>query len=193
MMRQCGRVFVLSAPSGTGKSTLIARSCEEIPGVRHSISATTRPKRDYEEDGVHYRFMERADFHEMTANDEFLEWARVFDEYYGTPRSEVEARLSGGEDVIMDLDVRGALQVRERRADAILVFLMPPSLEELGDRLRRRATESEEKIEARLSRAEEEMAQSRHYDHVIVNDDIEAAFQAFKELILARREEENLR
>ena len=129
----------------------------------------------------------------MIAKGEFLEWARVFDAFYGTPRDEVEARLAGGEDVIMDLDVQGALRVRKARSDAILVFITPPSLEELGVRLRSRGTESEDAVALRLSEAEEEMAQSHLYDHVIVNDDFGAAFREFRKLLLARRGGENPR
>ncbi len=193
MMRRRGHLFVISAPSGTGKSTLIGRSCAELPHVRHSVSATTRPRRDYEEDGVHYHFLEKPDFHDMITRNEFLEWAHVFGEYYGTPGSEVEAHLRRGDDVIMDLDVGGALQVKRMRPDARLIFVMPPSLEELGNRLRTRATEPDEKIASRISKAEEEMARRHLYDHVIVNDDVEVAFGELRRLLLQSRGEENLR
>ncbi len=189
MMQSRGHLFVLSAPSGAGKSTLIDRSCRELPNIWHSISATTRPRREYEEDGVHYFFMERPRFDEMIARNEFLEWAHVFEECYGTPAEAVDARLAGGDDVIMDLDVQGALQVKRRRAEASLVFVMPPSLDELSTRLEQRATETGEDAELRLSRAEEEMAQSHQFDHVIINDDLEVAFQELKKIILNHRGE----
>ena len=189
MMRSRGHLFVLSAPSGAGKSTLIARSCQELPDIWHSISATTRPKRDYEEDGVHYHFLEQAEFDEIIAKNEFLEWARVFEECYGTPAGDVDAHLAGGNDVIMDLDVQGALQVKRRRSEASLIFVMPPSLDELSNRLKRRASETGEDVEFRLSRAEEEMAQSHQYDHVIFNDDLDVAFQELKKIILQHRGE----
>lgn len=189
MMQSRGRLFVISAPSGAGKSTLIDRSCRELPNIWHSISATTRPRREYEEDGVHYYFMERPRFDEMIARNEFLEWAHVFEECYGTPAEAVDARLAGGDDVIMDLDVQGALQVKRRRAEASLVFVMPPSLDELSTRLEQRATETGEDAELRLSRAEEEMAQSHQFDHVIINDDLEVAFQELKKIILNHRGE----
>ena len=189
MMRSRGHLFVLSAPSGAGKSTLIARSCRELPDIWHSISATTRPKRDYEEDGVHYHFLEQAEFDEIIAKNEFLEWARVFEECYGTPAGDVDAHLAGGNDVIMDLDVQGALQVKRRRSEASLIFVMPPSLDELSNRLKRRASETGEDVEFRLSRAEEEMAQSHQYDHVIFNDDLDVAFQELKKIILQHRGE----
>lgn len=189
MMQSRGRLFVISAPSGAGKSTLIDRSCRELPNIWHSISATTRPRREYEEDGVHYYFMERPRFDEMIARNEFLEWAHVFEECYGTPAEAVDARLAGGDDVIMDLDVQGALQVKRRRAETSLVFVMPPSLDELSTRLEQRATETGEDAELRLSRAEEEMAQSHQFDHVIINDDLEVAFQELKKIILNHRGE----
>ena len=189
MMGSRGHLFVLSAPSGAGKSTLIDRSCRELPDIWHSISATTRPRRDYEQDGVHYYFMERPQFEEMIAGNELLEWARVFEECYGTPAEAVDAHLAGGDDVIMDLDVQGALQVKRNRAEASLVFVMPPSLDELAKRLKHRATETGEDVEFRLSKAEEEMAQSHEFDHVILNDDLDAAFEELKNIILARREE----
>ena len=189
MMQSRGRLFVISAPSGAGKSTLIDRSCRELPNIWHSISATTRPRREYEEDGVHYYFMERPRFDEMIARNEFLEWAHVFEECYGTPAEAVDARLAGGNDVIMDLDVQGALQVKRRRPEASLIFVMPPSLDELSTRLEQRATETGEDAELRLSRAEEEMAQSHQFDHVIINDDLDVAFQELKKIILNHRGE----
>jgi len=189
MMGSRGHLFVLSAPSGAGKSTLIDRSCRELTGVWHSISATTRPRREYEEDGVHYYFMEQTQFDEMIASDAFLEWARVFEECYGTPAEAVDAHLAGGDDVIMDLDVQGALQVKQKRAEASLVFVMPPSLDELTRRLEHRASETGEDAALRLSRAEEEMAQSHRYDHVIMNDDLDAAFSELRKIILTHRGE----
>lgn len=189
MMGSRGHLFVLSAPSGAGKSTLIDRSCRELPDIWHSISATTRPRRDYERDGVHYYFMEQTRFEEMIAGNQLLEWARVFEECYGTPAEAVDAHLAGGDDVIMDLDVQGALQVKQKRAEASLIFVMPPSLDELAKRLERRASETGEDVRFRLSKAEEEMAQSHRYDHVIINDDLDAAFCELKNIILARREE----
>lgn len=189
MMGSRGHLFVLSAPSGAGKSTLIDRSCRELSDIWHSISATTRPKRDYEQDGVHYYFMEQTRFEEMIAGNELLEWARVFEECYGTPAEAVDAHLARGDDVIMDLDVQGALQVKQKRAEASLIFVMPPSLGELAKRLEHRASETGEDVEFRLSKAEEEMAQSHRYDHVIINDDLDAAFCELKKIILLHRGE----
>ena len=189
MMQSRGHLFVLSAPSGAGKSTLIDRSCQELSNIWHSISATTRPMRDYEQDGVHYYFLEQPQFDEMIARNEFLEWAHVFEECYGTPAEAVDAHLARGNDVIMDLDVQGALQVKRKRTEASLVFVMPPSLDELANRLEHRASETGEDVQFRLSRAEEEMAQSYQFDHVIINDDLDIAFQELRKIILQHRGE----
>ncbi len=189
MMTHRGHLFVLSAPSGTGKSTLIARLCQEVPNVWHSISMTTRTRRPSERDGTHYHFLDKTQFQAMIAKNGLLEWAQVYEEYYGTPRDEVDAHLARGDDVLLDLDVQGALQVKRLRTDVILVFIMPPSLEELSRRLETRATETAEKIRTRLSVAEEEMAQNHLYDHVVINEDADAAFGELKDIILKRRAE----
>lgn len=189
MMTQRGHLFVLSAPSGAGKSTLIDRAVSEFSGIWHSVSATTRPPRDYEEERVHYFFMSRADFQEKIEEDYFLEWAQVHDEYYGTPVREVDRRLEAGVDVIMDLDVQGATQLKERRPGARLIFIMPPSLESLRERLEGRNTESGERMNARIAKAEKEMAQRDRYDHVIVNDVLEDACRELAGLILEARGE----
>ena len=171
-----GHLFVLSAPSGAGKSTLIDRAIREIPGIWHSVSATTRQPRKYEEEGVHYYFMERGAFEKTIAEGHFLEWAEVHGECYGTPSEEVDRRLAGGEDVIMDLDVQGALQVKKHRPEAILIFIIPPSLEALRERIEDRRTETEESIRRRLSIAEKEMSHRDQYEQVIVNDVLDDAF-----------------
>lgn len=187
MSRRRGHIFVLSAPSGTGKSSLIERAVREIPGIWHSVSATTRPPRSYEKEGVHYFFLTPEDFHRRIKASGFLEWAEVFGDHYGTPSDGVDRKLEAGEDVIMDLDVQGALQVKRRRPDATLIFVMPPSIEELARRLRKRGAEAEDRIARRLARAEEEMSQRTLYDYVIVNEDLDAAFRELSDIIAAHR------
>jgi guanylate kinase len=182
-----GHLFVLSAPSGAGKSTLIDRAIREVPGIWHSVSATTRQPREYEEEGVHYYFMEHGAFEKAIAEDHFLEWAEVHGEYYGTPSKEVDKRLAGGEDVIMDLDVQGALQVKKHRPEAILIFIMPPSLEALRKRIENRQTETEESIRRRLSIAEKEMSHRDQYEQVIVNDVLDDAFGELAGVIQSSR------
>lgn len=182
-----GNIFVLSAPSGAGKSSLIERAVRELDGIWHSISATTRPPRSYEKEGVHYFFLKPEDFHARIKEKGFLEWAEVFGDHYGTPADAVDARLEAGQDVIMDLDVQGALQVKRRRPDATLIFIMPPSLEELATRLRRRGAEAEDRIQRRLARAEDEISQSTLYDHVVVNEDLDTAFRELAAIIAGHR------
>jgi len=183
-----GHLFVLSAPSGAGKNTLIEKAVREIPGIWHSVSATTRLPRAYEKEGVHYFFLGREKFHEKIKNGHFLEWAQVFGEYYGTPAEPVDRHLDAGEDVIMDLDVQGALQVKRRRHAATLVFIMPPSIEELRARLQSRGAESGIQLEKRLAEAEEEMSHRNLYDHVIVNRVLDDAFGELGSIIRSRRE-----
>ncbi len=187
MMKRCGQLFVLSAPSGTGKSTLIERTVHEIPNIWHSVSATTREPRGYEKEGIHYFFMDQQLFHEKIKNNQFLEWAEVHGEYYGTPCEGVDRHLDSGEDVIMDLDVQGALQVQRRRPDTRLIFIMPPSIEILRERLMTRNTDSEERILKRLSIAEEEISNKGLYDHVIINDILEDAYQELIAIINGTR------
>ncbi|MFQ5894813.1 MAG: guanylate kinase [Nitrospinota bacterium] len=187
MMPRRGRLLVISAPSGTGKSTLIGRACRELPGLWHSVSATTRPPRPGEEDGRHYHFLSREGFEEGTGRGELLEWARVYGDYYGTPRRPLEEKRESGTDILLDLDVQGARRVKELEPEATLIFLIPPSHAELERRIRSRQGEPEEVVERRLREAEEEMTHRGEYDHVIVNDDLERALEELKGLILARR------
>jgi guanylate kinase len=185
-MRQ-GHLFVLSSPSGAGKSTLIDRAISEIPKIWHSVSATTRAPRDYEKEGHHYFFLARDDFEKAIAEDHFLEWAKVHGEYYGTPNESVDARLAPGDDVIMDLDVQGSLQMKKHRPEVVMIFIMPPSIEELRKRIEGRRTETEESIQRRLSIAENEMSYRDQYDHVIVNDIIDVAYVELAKIIESYR------
>ena len=178
-----GHLFVLSAPSGTGKSTLIDRAVREIPDMWHSISGTTRKPRDYEKEGVHYFFMERNAFKKSIDEDLFLEWAEVHGEFYGTPSDAVDDHLDKGENVIMDLDVQGAIQVKGRRPETQLIFIMPPSLEVLRKRIETRRTETEAAIQRRLSIAEKEMDHRDQFDFVIVNDELDKALLELKSIL----------
>ncbi len=170
-----GKLLVVSAPSGTGKSTLCAALRKRNPDIGVSVSHTTRPPRGAERDGVEYYFVSEQFFERMVAAGEFLEWANVFGKRYGSSRAEVERLLSAGKDVLFDIDVQGGRQIKSARPDALLVFLLPPSLEELQRRLRGRGTESEEQIRVRLRTAAEELRAGRDYDFHVVNDDLERA------------------
>jgi len=176
--RHRGRLFVITAPSGAGKTTLRNYLLRAHPDLYFSVSATTRPQRPGEIIYKDYHFMTRAEFAERLGRNEFLEHAVVFGNSYGTLRSPVEEQLASGRDVLLDIDTNGARQVKERMPEAVLVFIMPPSTTELERRLRARGTETGEALRRRLREAEREMAQRSFFDHVVVNDKLEQAQQA---------------
>jgi guanylate kinase len=177
-----GHLFIISGASGTGKTTL-SRALENDLGLHFSISATTRSKRAGEEDGRDYRFLSLDNFKRMIREGEFLEWAVVHGNYYGTPRDPIEAKLREGESVLLDLDTQGALKLKKDRKDAILIFIRPPSLEALRERLENRGTDSEEVMEKRIKKAAEEIAQSDQYDHVLINEDLKDTQEELRDLI----------
>jgi guanylate kinase len=172
-----GTLFVLAGPSGVGKGSVVERLRSRDPeGLALSVSATTRPARPGEQDGVEYLFVDDATFDAMVADRRFLEWAEVFaGRRYGTPRGFVDEQLAAGRDVILEIDVQGAAQVRSNAPEAVLILLEPPSLEALEERLRGRGTEDEDGISERLAAAQRELEQAGWFDHVIVNDDLDRA------------------
>lgn len=173
-----GRLFVLSGPSGVGKSTLVTRIRPQLPGLHYSVSATTRAPRDGERDGEHYFFVSVDRFREMIANRELLEHAHFAGNYYGTPAAEVSRRLAAGQDVLLEIEVQGARQVRaapEVGPQAVLLFVAPPSFDELARRLVGRGTESPQVREARLAAARAELAAEAEFDHTVVNHDVGSA------------------
>ena len=183
-----GVLFVLSSPSGAGKSTIARKMLEEEPNLAMSVSATTRPIRPGEEDGVDYHFVSLDRFRAMVAANEFLEWAHVFGHRYGTPRAQVEAMLSQGKDVLFDIDWQGAQQLFQiAGGDVVRVFILPPSMEELRGRLERRATDSPDVIDARMQRAAAEISHWDGYDYVLVNDDVQACYAQVKNILAAER------
>src|SRR5262249_24359395 len=183
-----GLMFVLSSPSGAGKTTLSRRLIERMPGLRMSVSVTTRPKRPGEVEGKDYLFVEKARFEQMVKRHELLEWATVFDNRYGTPRAPVEAALSAGQDVLFDIDWQGTQQLREKaRADVVSVFILPPSAADLEKRLHSRAQDSDEVIRKRMSRASHEMSHWAEYDYLVINHDIDAAFAEVQSILKAER------
>jgi len=171
MMKRQGVLIIISGPSGSGKGTVVEELCKSKE-FSLSISATTREPREYEKDGVHYYFHTREAFEDMREKMELLEWAEFCGNYYGTPRKYVVDRLMEGKNVILEIEVQGALQVKNIYPDGILVFLMPPNLEELGSRLTKRGTEDKEEINRRICRALEELELVEEYDYVVINDKV---------------------
>ena len=182
-----GRLIVLAGPSGTGKGTVVRRLLERHPEIALSVSATTRAPRPTERDGVDYVFVSDAAFDRMIADDELLEWAEIVGHRSGTPARPVEAAMAAGRDVLLEIDVQGAGWVRRRRPDALLIFLAPPSLEELERRLRSRGTEGEEALARRLATARDELAERHRFDHVDVNDDLDRAVAEVEAILEASR------
>ena len=183
-----GLMFVLSSPSGAGKTTLSRLLIERMPGLRMSVSVTTRAKRPGEVDGRDYLFVDKARFEQMVKRGELLEWATVFDNRYGTPRAPVEAALSKGEDVLFDIDWQGTQQLREKaRADVVSVFILPPSAVDLEKRLHSRAQDSGQVIRSRMSRASHEMSHWAEYDYIVINHDVDAAFSEVQSILKAER------
>jgi guanylate kinase len=183
-----GLMFVLSSPSGAGKTTLSRLLIERMPGLKMSISATTRPMRPGEADGRDYFFVDKARFENMVEQGELLEWATVFDNRYGTPRAPVEAALSAGQDVLFDIDWQGTQQLREKaRADVVSVFILPPSATDLEQRLHTRAQDSEEVIRGRMNRATHELSHWAEYDYIVVNQNVDDAFAEVQSILKAER------
>jgi len=188
-----GLVFIISAPSGAGKTTLVRRVMEELPGLRFSVSYTTRPPRASEKEGVDYHFVSRDVFQEMVKNEKFLEWAEVLGHYYGTARVDVNSLESEGMDLILDIDTQGAKKAKEKLASAILIFILPPSIDALQERLLGRGLDSAETIQFRLAHAKTDIEEAHWYDHIIVNERIEEAVEKLKTIIISKRnqKEEN--
>ncbi len=183
-----GLMFVLSSPSGAGKTTLSRMLLNSDPSVELSISVTTRPRRPSEIRGRHYHFIDDARFEAMVARSELLEWAEVFGYRYGTPKKAVQRALAAGRDVLFDIDWQGTQQLREKaRADLVSVFLLPPSIAELKRRLKSRAQDSEATIRRRLTEAKEEMSHWPEYDYIVINRDIDRAYTELRAILAAER------
>jgi guanylate kinase len=186
-MNAAGRVFVVSGPSGSGKSTLIREVKGTVPDLGYSVSHTSRAPRGKEKNGVEYHFVSREHFQEMIDNGEFVEWAEVYQDLYGTSVSSLRGQIAVGRDVIMDIDVQGARNIREHFREAILIYVLPPSMEALEKRLRERRTEDEKAIRTRLTKAETEIRNCVAYDYLLFNDRLDQAVEELKAIIIAER------
>ena len=182
-----GSLFIISSPSGGGKGTIIHRVMDNVESLVYSVSFTTRERRENEVDGKDYNFVPKEEFERLINADEFLEYATVHGNYYGTSRSFVDRERSRGRDVVLEIDVQGAMQVRRSAPDSIGIFILPPSYETLKARLTARETDSEEAIELRLKNAKEEVTRFREFDFVIINDDLETAVRNLESVVLANR------
>jgi guanylate kinase len=185
MEQEKGLLLVLSGPSGVGKGTVCKALREMMPELVYSVSATTRAPRAGEVDGVNYFFKTRDEFRRMIETDQLLEWAEYVGNYYGTPRLFVEEQMAQGKDVILEIEVQGALQVKQKFPQGIFLFLAPPDLEELQNRIVGRGTETEETVKSRMEVAKTEIEMMDHYDYVVVNDTIPAACERIRAIILA--------
>jgi guanylate kinase len=186
-LQRRGLLFVLSSPSGAGKSTIARMLLTQDDGIGLSVSATTRPIRPGEAEGKDYYFVDDAGFDRMVADGEFLEWAHVFGHRYGTLKSEVKKQIEGGRDVLLDIDWQGTQQLKQVDPDIVRVFILPPSMKELERRLRRRGTDSDEVIAGRMARAAAEISHWAEYDYVFINDDAEQCRKIVHTVLKAER------
>jgi guanylate kinase len=187
-LKRRGLMFVLSSPSGAGKTTIAHRLLQEDMEIAMSISVTTRPIRPGESDGLDYRFTDRAGFEAMIEEGEFLEWAEVFGHFYGTPKAQIKAGLKEGQDFLFDIDWQGTQQLYQRmETDVVRVFLLPPSIAALEQRLRSRGTDSDDVIRSRMDRARAEISHWDGYDYVVINDDMDACFKQVHGILEAER------
>ncbi len=187
MINLPGLPIVISGPSGVGKGTLIKRICECLPRLEVSVSTTTRKPRRGEKEGESYFFVTKNNFQDKINNDFFLEWAQVYGHYYGTSRLVVKEAIENGKDVLLELDVQGALQIKSKLPDSVLLFIAPPSLSELRRRITTRGTENKAHIEKRMQIALQELKSYKHYDYVLINDRIEETASNIKAIIIAEK------
>jgi len=185
--RRQGLLIVVSAPSGTGKTSLCQELVATIPDVRYSISYTTRPRRATEVEAKHYHFVEQKTFLAMIEADGFLEWAEVYGHLYGTPRVPLRQWRQEGIDVLLDIDTQGAAQIRQREPSGVSIYLLPPSLAVLRRRLQNRQSDAPEEIARRLKKAKEEVKAYREYQYVVINDDFKSAYKELEAIVLAER------
>ena len=186
-MKKKGILFIISAPSGSGKTTLCNRLAESMGKINRSISMTTRPPRAGEKDGIDYIFIQKEEFLKRKKKNEFLEFAKVLDEYYGTPKKYIKHIIDKGYDVLLNIDIQGAMKIKKTKIRAVCIFVRPPSMAMLKERLIKRSTDSKKEIKKRLSFAKKEMSYLPKYDYVVVNNVLESALENLKSIVVAER------
>lgn len=183
MENQKGKIIAVSAPSGTGKTTIVRRILKDIPELEFSVSATTRTKRNDEKEGIHYYFISENEFREKIEKKEFVEWEKFYDYYYGTYKKVVENAINKGKSIILEVDVKGALSLKNIYPDAVLIYIVPPSFDELVNRLKKRKTEDKADLQKRIDRAKMELGLKDKFDHFIENTDLDKAISETEKLI----------
>ncbi len=186
-MSKQGLLIVLSGPSGAGKGTICKELLRRNSDINYSVSATTRPPRVGEENGVNYWFISHPQFQQMIDNDELLEWAEVYGNFYGTPCQHIAELINNGKDVVLEIDTHGATQIKKKFPQGVCIYIVPPSLDELAKRIHKRGTDSLENIKTRLSSANNELTYVHHYNYVVVNDEVECATQKVESIIIAEK------
>lgn len=191
MGKEEGNIFVVSAPSGAGKTTIVKNILKDIPELCFSISATTRKKRENEEDGLDYHFLSVEEFEKRIKENQFVEWEKFYDYYYGTPKSFIDEKTAKGKSILLEVDVKGALKIKSIYPDAILIYIYPPSFEVLVERLKNRKTEDETDFKKRVERAKMELSHKDKFDYLVVNNDLNTAISEVKSFIKKKISKEN--
>ena len=187
-MKRKGILFIVSAPSGSGKTTLCNKLVDSLKGLNRSISMTTRPPRPGERDGIDYIFIEKEEFLKRKKKNEFLEWAKVFDEYYGTPKKYIKHLVTKGQDVVLNIDVQGTMKIRRAKSvNSVCIFVLPPSMSELQERLRDRSTDTKKEIAKRIRIAKKEVSYLPRYDYVVINNVLDSALENLRSIVIAER------